>query len=210
MYSIFVTEDGTNFSLIAETGETATTFTGETGRSYGFFCVAKDTAGNVEDQALAAETTTTVTGVGQVAIDVDPFSSDNRIRAKSHVPILVAILGSEAVDVTKVDVTSLAFGPNGASPVLDLTNPIIYWLALRDVNDDGETDLVPTFLYGETGLPLGESQACLTGQIDGMPFEGCDTVVVFLRGGCGLGIELVLLLPPLVWISRRRKRRSYQ
>ena len=70
---------------------------------------------------------------------------------------------------------------------------------------DGEDDLVATFLYGETGLPLGESDACLTGEIAAEAFEACDTVVVHLPG-CGLGVELALLLPPVMWLYRRRMR----
>jgi len=142
-----------------------------------------------------------------VEINVQPRFDDNWIMARPQVPVQVAILGSASVDVLDVDVTTLAFGPDGAAPALDLTHPIIYWLALRDVNDDGETDLVATFLYGDTGLPLGESEACLTGEIGGTPFEACDSVVVFTLG-CGLGVELTLLLPALIWLSRRRSRRA--
>jgi hypothetical protein len=141
-----------------------------------------------------------------VAIDVQPRDPENRILAKPHVPILVAILGSEEVDVRDVDVTTLAFGPGQAAPALDLTYPLIYWLSLGDVNRDGEDDLRATFLYGEAELPLGESEACLTGEIADVPFEACDTVVVFLPG-CGLGFELAFLLPPLMWLYEQRKRR---
>ena len=75
----------------------------------------------------------------------------------------------------------------------------------QDVNDDGEDDPVPVFLYGDTELPLGESSACLTGEIASVPFEACDTVLVFLPG-CGRGFELALLPPPLVWLQRRRRK----
>ena len=55
-YSIFVSENGGTFSpLFAETKETTGTFIGSKGKAYGFFCVAKDSAGNVEDQELVAE-----------------------------------------------------------------------------------------------------------------------------------------------------------
>lgn len=142
-----------------------------------------------------------------IPIDVKPFSSANRINPNSPIPFPVAILGSELVDVRDVDVTTLLFGPDGAAPALDLTNPLLYWLALQDVNDDGETDLLATFLYSETGLPLGESEACLTGEIDGIPFQGCDTVLVAPPPGCGLSVELALLLPPLMWLFRKGRRR---
>jgi hypothetical protein len=73
------------------------------------------------------------------------------------------------------------------------------------VNGDGEDDLLAVFLYGETELPLGESRACLTGDIAGDPFEAFDTVLVFLPG-CGLGFEVTLLLPPLLWLRTRRRK----
>ena len=34
--------------------------------------------------------------------------------------------------------------------------------------------------------------------------RGCDAIIA--RRMCGLGSELVLLLPPLVWLYRRRRR----
>jgi hypothetical protein len=108
----------------------------------------------------------------------------------------VAVLGSDTVDVTPVDPDSLAFGPDGAS-ILGFT---FEW----HVNQDDEDDLLVAFLYGGTGLALGQSEACLTGLIDSVPFEGCDTVTV-LMPSCGLGTELTLLLPPLVWTWRRRR-----
>jgi hypothetical protein len=144
-------------------------------------------------------------GGPEVAIDVRPAVPENRIVNEPHFPILVAILGSEAVNVRDVDVTTLAFGPGEAAPAVDLTNPFIYWLSLQDVNGDGEDDLVATFFYGETGLPLGESDACLTGEIAAEAFEACDTVVVH-PPGCGLGVELALLLPPVMWLYQRRRR----
>jgi hypothetical protein len=137
-----------------------------------------------------------------VLIDVQPRSNHNRISARPGFPVSVAILGSERIGVRDVDVTTLAFGPGGATPVFDLTNPLVYSLSLRDMNEDDEDDLATMFRSGETMLPLGESQACLTGEIAGELFEACDTVFVSLPG-CGRSFEVSLVLLPLIWLRGR-------
>ena len=138
-----------------------------------------------------------LSGPRMVDIDVSPFSTTNKIPAKPYFPIVVALLGSTEVDVSLVDTASLAFGPDEAAPI---------WTGVFDINGDGEPDLLSKHFYGETGLPMGDGPACITGLLDGAPFEGCDTVKVFLPKRCGLGSELVLLLPPLLWLRVRRRQ----
>ena len=60
-FSVFISENGGGFTpLLEETRSTQATFSGENGKTYGFFCSAVDTAGNIENQAIEAEVTTTV------------------------------------------------------------------------------------------------------------------------------------------------------
>jgi hypothetical protein len=109
-----------------------------------------------------------------VEIDISPFRVINRIQLGSHQRVLVVILGSETIDVTRVDVESLGFGPDGA-PRFPGVKPV----HLSDRNRDGFTDLLVHFDMNEMGITAGDTQACLTGEIDGAFFEGCDTVETF-------------------------------
>jgi len=104
-------------------------------------------------------------------IDIKPGSDPNAINTKSMGVVPVAILGSETFDAAEVDVTTLTFGPAGASPT--------HGGHLEDVNSDGFTDLVSHYRQKETGLAQGDMQACINGQTNGgEPIFGCDSVFI--------------------------------
>jgi len=134
-----------------------------------------------------------------VHIDIRPGSDLNPVNPMSRGVIPVAILGSDTFDVADVDVTTLAFGPNGAG-LAHQNGPHV-----KDADNDGLDDLLAHFLTAESGIAFGDEEACLTGEtLDGTPFEGCDTIRTV--PACGTGYEAALLLPPLMWARRRLRR----
>jgi hypothetical protein len=142
----------------------------------------------------------------RVAIDIEPGSAANRINLMRRGFVSVAILGSERFDVADVDAATLAFGPAGAAPVDAAA------ARTEDTNADGFEDLVLDFRTEEAGIAFGDTQACILGETwDAVPIGGCDVVDVLgpslppsASAGCGLGFELVLVLPPLLWWRRAR------
>jgi hypothetical protein len=105
-----------------------------------------------------------------VSVDIKPRSSPNSINPKSRGVIPVAILTTDTFDATTVDPLSVEFGPNGATEAHNKGH-------IKDVNHDGEPDLVLHFRTQETGIQCGQTSASLTGEtFDGDPIQGSDAI----------------------------------
>ncbi len=136
-------------------------------------------------------------GTGDVCdvnrIDIKPGSELNPVNPGSRGKIPVAILGNEFLDLDSVQRDTLRFGPNQAEALRT---------RFRDVDGDGERDLLAYFEISETGIVRGDTEACLRGVFGMSEFEACDSITTVTP--CGLGFELSLLLPGLLWLRRRR------
>jgi hypothetical protein len=62
-FDVYVSQDAGPFTLwLVNTSDTSATYTGQAGHSYGFYSIAHDQVGNVENAKTAAEATTKVVG----------------------------------------------------------------------------------------------------------------------------------------------------
>jgi hypothetical protein len=129
-----------------------------------------------------------------VTLDIEPAVAVNFVDPMGSGTLSVAVLGSATFAVSGIDATTLAFGPNGAASLSTATS---------DVNGDGIADLVSVHAVPAMGIAFGDHSACMSGEtVDGAVFEGCDAIRTV--AACGIGFELALLLPPLLWLRRRR------
>ena len=127
-----------------------------------------DTLGNVDligETKLGMDTLTVITSVD---VDIKPGSNPNSINPRKKGVIAVAILGSSDFDVTQVDVTTVLFGPDGATPTHNGH--------VEDVNTDGFIDFVVHFKAPDSGIACGDTDATLTGSTGENPFIGMDSV----------------------------------
>jgi hypothetical protein len=149
------------------------------GNTYGSACDAARAGVSVESLGGPCGPTPTPTPTPRPLVDIDirPGSDSNPINPSGKGKLPVAILGSDTFDAFDVDVTTLSFGPDEAAPSHDLTKSGAFENHLRDVNDDGLTDLLSHYRIEDTGIEPDDAEACLTGEtLDGTPFAGCDAI----------------------------------
>ena len=113
---------------------------------------------------------TVIPTVIPVDIDIKPGSFPSSINPRSKGVIPVAILTTDTFDATTVDPTTVHFGRTGseASPVQS---------ALKDVDGDGDTDMILYFDTQATGIQCGDTSASLTGKtFSGQMIQGSDSI----------------------------------
>jgi len=105
-----------------------------------------------------------------VTIDIKPRSTRNPINPFSRGKIPVAILSTDTFDATQVDVSTVAFGPDGAAVSHGRS-------FIKDIDYDGDMDLILLFNTQDTGILCGDTEATLTGEtFDGVKFSGSDSI----------------------------------
>ena len=114
-----------------------------------------------------------------VTIDIRPESFPNPVNTRSRGVIPIAILGSNGFDVANLIPATLTFGPDGAGPAHDLTDPGILSGHTGDINHDGYPDLIFHVRQQDSGITSDDEQACVGGETTGgTPIVGCDAIVV--------------------------------
>ncbi|MFQ5804522.1 MAG: Ig domain-containing protein [Candidatus Methylomirabilales bacterium] len=107
-----------------------------------------------------------------VPLDIKPKDPRNTINLNSGGPVRVAILSTADFSASTVNARTVKFGPAGAPPDLE-------HVKTRDVNRDGQDDLVLRFRIQETGIQCGEATATLTGRtVLGDRVRGIDAIRV--------------------------------
>ena len=142
------------------------------GVSGGEFTVSTGLVGGPSVSVGLRSVTITITGEAArtVTIDVRPGSSPNRINPRSRGLIPVAILTTGTFNATSVDPSSVRFGPSGATRVPRRAH-------LKDVDRDGDRDLLLYFRTSASGIKCGDSSAGVTGTTtSGESFEGSDAI----------------------------------
>ena len=111
-----------------------------------------------------------------VDIDIKPGSGTNPIKLSSAGVVPVAILTTADFDATTVDPASVCFGEAEAASERDCTESHARGHR-QNVDGDSDVDLVLHFETTQTGIDLGDTEACLSGEtLDGTAIEGCDAV----------------------------------
>jgi len=108
-------------------------------------------------------------------IDIKPGNQGNPVNIRSRGVLPVALMSTPLLDATTVDANTLTFGPGGAGP----SHPGGH---LKDIDEDGDLDLLLHFAIPDVGLASDATRACLVGETAAVPrLEACDAIKIVER-----------------------------
>ncbi|MCP5097455.1 MAG: hypothetical protein GY943_18065 [Chloroflexi bacterium] len=112
-----------------------------------------------------------------VEIDIKPGSENNLFRCRGNTEIPVAILTNDGFNALDVDHTTVTFA--GANEIH--RNPVTGVPARheKDVDRDGDLDLIFHFRLGDTNLDCDATEGSLLGEtVDGQAITGTDNLIL--------------------------------
>jgi hypothetical protein len=111
----------------------------------------------------------------EVDIDILPNRTNNHVRPDSSGLMSVAILHTEDFDAQQVNPETVQFGPNSATEIHRGDH-------VKDVDNDGDMDLLFHFRISQTGIQCGDTSATLTGETwDEVSIFGTDSIITRCR-----------------------------
>lgn len=121
------------------------------------------------------------------AVDVNPHRAPNVIKLRSNGQVHVAVFTTVDFDAAAVDVSDLSTIRFGDSNLDEPARVSPNHAKLRDVDDDGDDDLVLRFslkdIKAAGALVSTSTDAALTGlTTDGVPIRGTESVEIFQPG----------------------------
>jgi len=96
-----------------------------------------------------------------------------RIVPKRRGVVFALVKGTEEIDLSRADPSTLSFGPGGAAP-----RHAPYRI---DLDHDGDEDWIVSFGVREADFVVGDTEACLALDVARVPFRGCAEVRVERR-----------------------------
>lgn len=111
-----------------------------------------------------------------VTIKIKRGSATHLLNLKPKEVISVAVLTTTDFDARRIDVATVCFGDAEVPSERDCSEAHNR-AHVKDVDRDGDADVVLHFEKRETGIDGSDTQACLDGRtFDGVAIEGCDSL----------------------------------
>jgi hypothetical protein len=121
--------------------------------------------------------TTVVVGPQQVEVDVKPTDPTNSLDVTNRLEVPVMVRSTPDFDPASLDLSTVCFGDDTTDPAN--SDCSVGEVRFVDFDGDGDEDMLALFQVPESGIDVGDTEACLAGRTkDGIDVKGCDTLSV--------------------------------